>query len=270
MAKIVPLDKTIVQGVEVKTDEREVWIIRKLGTNSTTIGTLKIDRKPTTQISQIVAPLHKTSSNFMGPIDLGSLYNVVLPQTYVGWDGASGSKLRVIGSKMILDPGETVEAGLKTRYEAQFKDYLVTIEGVYSHGTDTAWPADLDREVIGLTPKTTEEYYFNNVIMASVANVSGGVSEGDWAIWPWLAGSPLEYIYGLNIKKGIDVLSMPRPPAETTNLTPFTLADYPIIVLGDQTLSIRAINTSGTTKSPTTGTSITVTVTALARYIRKV
>jgi len=269
MAKIVPLDKIIVQGAEVRTDEREVWIIRKLGTNSTSVGTLKIDRKPTTQISSTVAPLHRTSSNFMGPLDLGSLYNVVLPQTYVDWDGASGSKLRVIGSKVILDPGEAVEAGLKTRFDMQFKDYLVTIEGTYSHGTDTPWPADLDREVIGLTPKTTEEYHFNNVIMASVANVSGGVSEGDWAIWPWLEGSPLEYIYGAGVKKGIDVLSMPRPPAENTEMAPFTLADHPIIVLGDQTLSIRAINTSGASKSPTTGASITVTVTAVARYIRK-
>jgi len=109
---------------------------------------------------------------------------------------------------------------------------------------------------------------FDDVIMASIANVSGGVAEGDWAIRFYIDNIPLENLIGINEQPGIDVLSMPRPPAETTEESPFTLQSYPIELLGDHTLSIRARNTSGASKSPTSGNSITVTVTALVKFIR--
>lgn len=269
MVKAIPLDKILIAGIEYKTDDREVWIIKKLGTNSTTLGTLKIDKKPTTQIHALVAPLHVTSSNLLGPLSLGDQYNVVLPETVISWEGATGSKLRVIGTKLILSPGEEVEAGLKTRADLQYRDYLTVLEGSYSHGTDVAWPADLEGEVLSLTPKTIEQYDLKYVIMASVANVSGGVAEGDWAVRFYYENAPLEFVFGTNIKHGIDVLSMPRPPADTTEQIPFSLADFPIIIEGDRTLSIRVANVSGVSKSPVSGASITATVTAMARFLKK-
>lgn len=269
MARAIPLDKVLVQGTDYRTDDREVWIIRKLGTNSTTIGTLHIDRKPTTQVSSIVAPLHQTTSNLLGPLSLGDQYNVVLPDTLVQWMGASGSRLRVIGTKLILDPQETVEAALKTRADQQYIDHLRVVESSYNHGVGNAWADGVENTVINLTPLTTEEYHFRYVVMASVDNVSGGVADGDWAVRFYLENAPLEYVFGLNIRHGIDVLSMPRPPAGTTEMTPFTLADYPIVVVGDRTLHVRVANVSGTAKSPTTGNAIIATVTAVVRYLKK-
>jgi len=62
---------------------------------------------------------------------------------------------------------------------------------------------------------------------------------------------------------------MPRPPADSTEETPFTLESFPIVVEGDHTLSIRAKNISGSSISPTTDTSLTVYVTAIAKFYRK-
>jgi len=269
MAKAVPLDKVLLANVEYQTEKREVLIIKKIGTNSTTIGTLKIDRKPTTQVHALIAPMYKTTSNFLGPMDLGALYNVVLPEQKIIFEGASGSKVRLIGTKIQLEPAEAVEAGLVARADAQHKDYVTVVEGTYTHGVDATWASDVEREILALTPKTTQEYHFNGVVMASVANVSGGVAPGEWYVRFYVENAPLEHVYGAYIKHGLDVLSLPRPPAEATELVAFSLADFPIILLGDKTLSVRIANVSGVTKSPPAGASITATFTAAARFIVK-
>ena len=43
MPKAVPLDKILSQGTTYTTHEREAWIIKKLGTDSSTRGYVKID-----------------------------------------------------------------------------------------------------------------------------------------------------------------------------------------------------------------------------------
>jgi len=269
MAKIIPLDKVLKAGTEYVTDKREVLVIKKIGTNSAEIGQIFIDRKPTTRAYSIISPPYRTTSNFMPLFDLGELFNVVPPETRILWNGAPGSILRIVGYKIQLDPGEAVEAGLMGRFNAQFGSYWTVIEGSFSKGVDTAWPAGEENTVLTLTPSTIEEYLLNNVIMASVSNVSGGINPGDWAIRFHLDKAPLEFVYGTTLQLGVDALSMPRPPSGTTELTPFTLADFPISVPGDHILEIKAINTSGMNKSPPSGTSITVTVTLAAKYFRK-
>jgi hypothetical protein len=269
MAKIIPLDKILKVGSEYVTDRREVLVIKKVGTTSTSIGQIYIDRKPTTQIYQTVMPAYKTTNNFMGLFDLGDLYNVVPPETRISFTGSSGSILRVAGYKAQLDPGEAVDKTLMDRFNAQTKAFWAILESSFSKGVDAAWPAGEENTVITITPKTIEEYLFNSVVMASVANVSGGVASGDWAVRFHLDKTPLEFVYGATLQLGVDVLSMPRPPAGTTELTPFTLADFPIDVSGDHVLEVKAINTSGASKSPPTGASITVTVTAAAKYFIK-
>jgi len=265
----VPLDKILAQGTTYKTHEREAWIIKKLGTDSSTRGYVSIDGKRTTYIHTTAAPLHKTSSNLLGPIDLGSLRLIVPPETEIAWEGASGSVLRVIGTKLILSPGEDIEASLMDRFRRQTNEYIYVLEGSYSHGTNTAWSDGDENEVLSLTPTTIEKYVLDGVVMAELENAATSISEGDMVITFYLDNNPIENIVGTNIEAGIDILSMPRPPADSTEETPFTLAEFPIAVEGDHTLSIRAKNISGSSISPTTDTSLTVYVTAIAKYYRK-
>jgi len=268
MARAVPLDKILKAGTAVTLGEREAWIIQAVGTNSSTAGRLKIDNKPTGDIVDIVAPLHLTDDNLLGPLSLGDFYYVVPEETAVEWDGAAGSKARVIGTKIIFEPGEALGEPYISRYKNQYSEYITYVENSYSHGTNTAWANGLEEEVLSITPKTIEKYILDSIIMASIANVNGGVAEGDWAIRFYLDNIPLENLIGTNEQVGIDILSMPRPPTETTEESPFSLASLPIEVLGDHTLSIRARNTSGSSKSPTSGNSITVTVTAIVKFFR--
>lgn len=268
MARTIHLDKTLKQGTVVTTDERTAYIILAVGTNATSAGRLKIDNKPTGDIISDVAPLHVTSTNLLGPLPLGNYFYVVPEETKIEWDGPSATKARIIGTKIIFEPGEGLGEPYITRFKTQYDQYITYVRGTFSKGTDTAWPADEENEVISLTPKTIEKYVFDSVLMAEMLNVSGGVAEGDWAFRFYIDNNPLENLVGTNEQVGVDVLSAPEPPADTTEQIPFSLEAYPIELLGDRTLSIRVRNTSGASKSPTAGTSIQARITALTKFIR--
>ena len=121
-----------------------------------------------------------------------------------------------------------------------------------------------------MTPSTIEKYVFDGPVMVDVSNLSTTLDENNFYIRFYLDNLPLENIYGTNIYGGVDVMSMPRPPNTTDGMVPFTLKETPIEVLGDHTLSIRAINVSGGSLSPATDTSITITVTAIVKYFKQI
>jgi len=262
-----PLDLIIKQGSIYQTPARLALIIQRIGTDSAAAGRLKVDNKPTGDIFNTVAPLHVTSSNLLGPLPLGKLYYVVPPETKFEWDGASGSKARLIGQLLKMTPGEALPPAHLDRFNKQIDHYLTYVEGTYSHGTDTDLVADAEVEVVSLTPKTIETYTFAHPVLASIANYTPG--EGDLGIRFYLDNSPLDELTEQTKTAGIDILSMPRPPADTTEQIPFSLASRPIVVLGDHTISIRARNVKGAAISPAAGTSLTFTITAIYEFLRK-
>jgi hypothetical protein len=269
MARGVPLDKVVPAGTTFITEKREAFIANFVGTNATTDGTLFIDEKPVITLNSLVAPHRLRDSNLLGPLRLGDLYIVIPPETKYVWQGPSGSVLRLIGTKILLDPGEALGEPYISRYRDQFNSIIVYREGSYNHGVGNAWPAGDEREVLRIRPAVIEKYVFNNVLMASVENVSGGVADGDWGITIYIDGQPIDFINHAGEKKGIDVLSAPRPPTDSTEEVPFSLENYPIEVPGDHEISFRIVNNSGTSKTPTAGNAIIATVTVLAQYFRQ-
>jgi hypothetical protein len=257
MARGVPLDKVVPAGTTFITEKREAFIANFVGTNAATDGTLFIDEKPVITLKSLVAPHRLRDSNLLGPLNLGDLYIVIPPETKYLWQGPSGSVLRLIGTKILLEPGEALGEPYISRYRAQFNSIIVYREGTYNHGVGNAWQAGDEREVLRIRPAVIEKYVFNSVLMASVDNVSGGVADGDWGVFIYVDGQP------------IDVLSCPRPPTDTTEEIPLSLQNYPIEVPGDHEISFRVVNNSGAAKSPTTGNAIIATVTVLAQYFRQ-
>jgi len=268
MVKYFPLDLIVVQGETYYTGKREFLIIKKIGTNAASDTHLKIDNKPLGNIIDLVAPLHVTSSNKLGPASLGNYYYVVPPETKFEVEGEAGAMMRLIGSIGKLEPGEAVPADVLSRFANQHNAYITHIIASYSLGTDVALAADQEVEVLSLTPKTIEKYVLAGVIEASVENYSP--KEGELAVRFYIDNSPLDALTSEpgRIRGGIDILSMPRPPADATEEIPFSLAENPIELPGDHTLSIRVRNVSGGSISPASGTSLTFYIDALAIYIR--
>jgi len=264
--KVFALDKYLKQGVEYTTPVNIAYVIRKIGTNSSTGAKLNINGVDLGVIDSDVAPLHKTSSNLLGPLDLEDLYYVIPPKTKFKVEGASGDIIRILGEILVLDYGEKLPEPHVSRFEAQGKAYKTLLSGSYSHGTDVAWAAGDENEVLSLTPLTTEKYVLDGFIGAKVEGDT--VNEGDFALTFYLDNIPLELDVAENLGIGVDVKSMPLPPADASEEIPFTLKNFPLEVLGDHTLSIRCINISGASKSPASGSSWTVTVKAIARYFK--
>jgi len=100
--------------------------------------------------------------------------------------------------------------------------------------------------------------------MAKVANYTP--SEQDLSIRFYVEGIPLDFVLEKTATGGIDFLSAPYPPTETSEHEAFSLKDYPIEVLGDHTLSVKARNISGASITPATGTSLNFDIACIVEY----
>jgi hypothetical protein len=268
MPAVFVLDQVIKVGSEYRTKPRHCLVIQKIGTNATSAIHLNIDNKALGDVRDLVAPAYVTSSNTLGPLDLGKLPYVVPPETRIVAEGPSGTYVRIIGVQKLLAPGEPTPGPDMARFSEQGNHYLVWESGSYSHGTDVALPADAEVEIFSLTPKTIETVILNNIVEVSVSNYTP--SPGDLGVRFYLDNKPLDELLDVTRQGGVDILSMPRPPADGTEEKPFSLASSPIEVPGDHTLSIRVRNTKGASISPSAGTSLVFNVDLVAEYIRKV
>ena len=269
MAKIYSLNKILAANTTYVMEKDRYFVIKALGTNISAQVTAKVDGAPCGSIISDIAPLHKTTSNQLGPLDLGMKYIVVPPERQIKFETSGSGVVRVKGDLVVLAPGEAMLPEHNTRYGVQGKDYMTFITGTYNVGTGTAWPAGTEYTVLSLTPATIEEYLLNNFVGVAVSNLSTTLADGQIGIRFYLDGVPLDQLLPGTAQLGVDALAMPLPPTGTGEQTPFKLDTYPIDVLGDHTFEIHAVNTSGGSLSPASGTSISVKVEAVAAYSRK-
>ncbi|MHC1630759.1 MAG: hypothetical protein ACXQT4_00415 [Methanotrichaceae archaeon] len=270
MVEYYKLDKIFVEGTTYETPNDRFYVIKRIGTDGTSATKLVIDGVETGEIINEVAPLHRTSSNLLGPLGLGDLYYVVPPNKTFYIDGPSGAKVRAIGQIGKLAPGEALPADHASRFTDQGKHYLTYEKATATLAAASAdWAADAETDVLSLTPKTVEEYIFNNVVMAKVENAAATPSEGDVAIRFYLEGTPLDILTTEPGKKGVDLYSAPYPPAATTEEEPFSLKDLPIKVAGDNTFEIKILNTSGAAITASSGNDMTATIAAIVEYLKK-
>ena len=146
------LDKTITEGNIYQAPPDIGYIITEIGTDATSDAKLVVDGRPTGAILSEFAPLHKTSSNLLGPLKLGDLYYVIPPDRKFWVDGPSGAKLRLKGYIVKLLPGETFPSDLIARFEEQHKKCITYKKGSYNIGVDVAWADDTEYPVLEVTP----------------------------------------------------------------------------------------------------------------------
>jgi len=270
MVDYYKLDKTFVQGKTYTLPADRFYVINKIGTNATADAYLKIDGVDTGKVITDLAPLHKTTTNFLGPLSLEGLEYVVPPNKVFTVEGPSGAKVRCKGLIGRLAVGEGMPPQWASRFTEQGKRYRTYIYGVATlAAAGASWPAGASTTVLTLTPKTIEEYTLNSVVMALLENNATTVSEGSLALRFSLDGAPLDILTSDPGQLGVDYFSMPKPPAGTTELEPFTLEDKPIRVPGDHTLKIEAVNTSGAAIAAASGAAMTMKVWAIVEYAMK-
>ncbi len=240
------LDMVFKQGVVYETRARQVLVIRKIGTDVTDPANpayLFIDNKATGGIIADIAPLHKTNTRMLELLDLGTLYYVVPPKTKFEVKGAAGGKMRCVGEILSLAPGEAIPSDLLTRFNEQPRHYYTFLYKYLDWSAGKTFAADEEAEIGSITPLTPERYYFSGLASAKIV----GYTPAEHEIGIFFKIDNIDLVEPLEapVIRGIDILSMPYPPAATTEQTPFTLEKSPIEVLGDHTFRIMARNIKG-------------------------
>jgi hypothetical protein len=269
MAKIYPFDKVLSANTTYTTEKDRYYVIKKIGTNIADVVTPKVSGVPVGKIINTVAPLHKTTSNFLGPLDLGLKTIIIPPERKFVFESATAGKVRIIGDLVVLAPGEGMLPEHVSRFSVQDKDNIQFVDGTFVLSGGAPWPAGVEHRVFSLTPPTIEEYIFKSYIFARVTNTSAALTEGQVGIKFYLDGTPLDILDTIAGPFGIDLLSIPFEPAGTTELAAFSLENYPIDLLGDHLLEVKFVNISGATISPASGTNITMQFRAIVNWLRK-
>jgi len=269
MVKYYKLDKVYSANTEYIAEEDRFLVIKAIGTDITSDVTVKVRGVPAGTINSYVAPLTVSSSNKFGPLDLKALYIVIPPDSRFEFESSGSGNVRVVGLIGVLGPGEAMPAEYQSRYAAQGNHYVKVVSNSYSVGTDTDWSNGVEYEIYSVTPATIETYVFNDRFGVAVANLSSALTVGKIGIRMYLDSVALD-VLGSNMgPHGLDAYVMQIPPTDSNNEAGFTLADNPVTVEGDHTISIKAKNISGSALSPTSGHSITVTLYAVVEYIRR-
>jgi len=263
------LDKIVAEGVTYRVPAAVGYVIKKVGTNSTTEAKLVLDDKPTGTIIDTISPFRPVEANALPPLDLGDLYYYLPEKRTLRFEGATGSKCRIIGIMEKYLPGEAPVAAHMVRYKEQPDKHLRYYYGYFEFPAGESWVDKREVEVFKVKPTAIETLLFNHYAMSKIENFS--VDEGDIAITFKLEGAPLDVDPEVPPYVGIDHTSMPYPPNDTVGREPFKLDATPITVSPEVTLSVTATNVSGADIAPIDATVASyVRFMGVAKYERKV
>jgi len=259
-----PLNAYLTEGTTYKAEDKILYIIRRLGTNSSGDGYLYIQRRETFVIRKLCAPLQKQTTNLLGLLDLKGLYYAIRPRDEFKWVGDSGSKCHIIGRILELEAGEKVPADVDARYKEMTNHGYTYIKGEKDLAAGTVWAKDTEQTVLELTPTTKERYILNGVVMCDIVNRTNvgeefavRFYEGREELFPKIS-SPKRW--------NLDLLAFPRPPKEDVEMIPFSFEKEPIELRPDVTFKVTFHNQTGADQTVPSGVTWQLRFDAIVEY----
>jgi hypothetical protein len=261
------LRKILKTNVTYEMEKDRYYVIRRIGTDTTSKVTVKVDGIPVVDMFSTIAPIARTSSNLLGPLDLGEFFIVVPPERKLLFESAASANVFVEGDLIVLSPGETIPTDHLARYNT-YATRKITYADV-SAIVGTSWPAGQEVKVADITPPTIEDWIFDGFAGAAVTGLAAAQAYGQINLKLYYDGKPLDLLVAVAGPHGIETLKMPLPPVATVDFEPFTFKEKPIYVVGGHTLTVTAINVSGAALSAAAGASIAVRFVAVYKRIIK-
>jgi hypothetical protein len=259
--KIYMLDKTLDVDTTYTAESDKAYIIRKVGTTSASKATLSVGGVDCLEVINELARTHPTQFYLYDLLDLADYYVVVPPDKKFSFSGASGSKLRIVGEILELMPGEALPSPYMGRYAEQGKKYMSYLRGTYSHGTDTAWTAADENNVLSKTAEAGTKYYLTGPVYASLENLAAVHNPGDWTLRFYLQGAPWDILNTGMGDLGVDLWKAYWNDGTNYYYKPFKPTNLPPEIDPGRSFVVSMINSSGASVSPAAGTSLTATVT---------
>jgi hypothetical protein len=261
------LRKILKTNVTYEMEKDRYYVIKRIGTDAGSKVTVKVDGIPVLDIFNIIAPIARTSSNLLGPMDLGEFFIVVPPERKLLFESAASANVYIEGDLIVLSPGETIPTDHLTRYNTYATRKITYVD--VSVAVGTSWPAGQEVKVADITPPTIEDWIFDGFAGVAVTGLSVARAYGQINVKFYYDGKPLDLLVATAGPHGIETLKMPLPPTADTEFEPFTFKEKPIYVVGGHTLTVTAINVSGTALGAATGANIAVRFVAIYKRIIK-
>jgi hypothetical protein len=243
------------------------YVITRIGTDAPSKVTVKVDGIPVADIFNLIAPIARTSTNTLGPLDLGDLYIVVPPERQLLFESSASANVYVEGYLIVLIPGETPDREHLLRYQAYANRKLTYIDTSVVVGT--SWAAGQEVKIADITPSTIEDWLFDGFAGVSVSGLSVAQTYGQINIKFYFDGKPFDLLLTQAGPYGIESLKMPLPPTDSAEKEPFSFKDKPVMVTGGHTFTVTAVNVSGSTLSAASGQNIAVRFVAIYKRIIK-
>jgi len=255
------LDKVLNVDTTYEAESDKAYVIRAVGTDSSSKATLSVGGVNCLEIINELARMNPTTHRLYDLFGLGDYFVVVPPDKKFSFSGSSGSKMRIVGEIIELDATESLPPDLDMRYDVQGKKYMSYLRGTYSHGTDTAWTAGDENAVLTKTAEAGTRYYLTGNVYVDIANLASVHSPGDWTLRFYLQDAPYDILSTNMGDLGVDVWRGFWNDGTNYYYKPFKYEHLPPQIDPGRTFKVTCINSSGASKSPSSGTSITVTVT---------
>jgi len=261
------LKKILKTNTTYEMEKDRYYVIKRIGTDSSSKVTAKVDGIPVLDIFNIIAPIAKTSSNVNGPLDLGDFYIVVPPERKLLFESSGSGNVYVEGDLVVLSPGETIPTEHITRYNSYASRKITYLDTSVTVGS--SWPAGQEVKIADITPTTIEDWIFDGFAGVAVSGLSAAQTYGQVNIKLYYDGKPLDLLLSIAGPQGIESLKMPLPPTDSAEKEPFSFKDKPIMIVGGHTLTVTAINVSGSALSAASGSNIALRLVAIYKRIIK-
>jgi len=241
---------TFVSGDDsIVTGPQEAYRIRAIGTDKTGSITPTISGNTLGSIRQEVAALQYKGESEHGPLELEDLYYYMPPETEIRFDGTSGDTVHLAGEAIDSPDGRFESSGDQTRFDEQGDHHYTFVQG----SVDVSEPVADQQEVVPLTltPQTDERFTFDRLHTLDVtSDGSTTTAEGDLALLFDFDGQRRPSQFSDDTIVGVDVESLPQPPADSDNQMKFVYGMEapnvsPFTISGDQTFETVVRNVSG-------------------------
>jgi hypothetical protein len=209
--KTYPLDKVLDTGTDYTMEGKRGYVIKKVATDSTTRGVLKVEGAPVLEVVKDICPLYPTLTNINPALDLGEYYVVVEPNEKLRFEGSSGSKIRIIGEIFELETGEAVPGALHLRHDEQAGKYLTYFSGDVTADAETTVDSKTEVFPIDIEIGAGRKYvllggYQAEARLDNLVNVPGFYSR------VYINDDPQDILSRTAGPYGIDGRSAPNPP----------------------------------------------------------
>jgi hypothetical protein len=253
MADKYVLDKAITPGTLYRSEPDAFFVVKAIGTNSTTKATLKVEGAVVAEIIDKIALPEGRDEEKFPPIDLGELYVVIPPDKVFEMTGESGKFMRLVGELWKLAPGEGMPAPFAGRFTEQPKRYITYQGGVNGIGASDEWAEGAEYTVIDFTSPAGERHVFNRYLYVRRTGVIEDAAIGAIAIRFYKDDKPLD-IHDPNKEPiGIDTVNGHWYADTTSYLKPVDISGMPITLDPGRKLTIMARNISGAAIATSTG-----------------